>query len=58
MKISRKAAALAAAFALWAASAVADVKDYEFQLVQSEVKKGDGDHRRAPAQQQNRQGRL
>src|SRR6185295_3064990 len=41
MKISRKTAAVAAAFVLWAASAVADVKDYEFQLVQSEAKKGD-----------------
>ena len=41
MRISRKATALAAAFALWAASAVADVKDYEFQLVQREAKKGD-----------------
>ena len=41
MKISHKTAAVAAAFVLWAASAVADVKDYEFQLVQSEAKKGD-----------------
>jgi hypothetical protein len=41
MKISLKATAVAAAVALWSASAVADVKDYEFQLVQSETKKGD-----------------
>lgn len=41
MKIFLKAAAVAAAVALWSASAVADVKDYEFQLVQSETKKGD-----------------
>lgn len=41
MKISLKATAVAAAVALWSASAVADVKDYEFQLAQSETKKGD-----------------
>ena len=41
MKISLKATAVAAAVALWSASAVAEVKDYEFQLVQSETRKGD-----------------
>ena len=42
MHISRKAAAVAAAFSLWAASpAFADIKDYEFQLVQNEAKKGE-----------------
>lgn len=41
MKISRKTAVMATAFVLSAASAVADVQDYEFQLVQSEAKKGD-----------------
>ena len=41
MKISLKTAAVAAATALWAASAVADVKDYEFQLVKNEAKKGE-----------------
>lgn len=41
MKISLKTAAVAAAMALWAASAVADVKDYEFQLVKNEAKKGE-----------------
>jgi hypothetical protein len=41
MKLSLKTAAVAAATALWAASAVADVKDYEFQLVKNEAKKGE-----------------
>ena len=41
MKISLKTAAVAAAMALWTASAVADVKDYEFQLVKNEAKKGE-----------------
>ena len=42
MHISRKADAVAAAFSLWAASpAFADIKDYEFQLVQNEAKKGE-----------------
>ena len=42
MKISCKTAAMAAAVILWGfGSAFADVKDYEFQLVQSEAKKGD-----------------
>jgi hypothetical protein len=41
MKISLKTAAVAAVIALSAASAVADVKDYEFQLVQGEAKKGE-----------------
>jgi hypothetical protein len=41
MKISLKTAAMAAVMALSAASAVADVKDYEFQLVQGEAKKGE-----------------
>jgi hypothetical protein len=41
MKISLKTAAVTAAMALWAASAVADVKDYEFQLVKNEAKKGE-----------------
>src|SRR5437763_12252487 len=42
MHIPRKAAAVAAAFSLWAASpAFADTKDYEFQLVQNEAKKGE-----------------
>ena len=41
MKLSLKTAAVAAAIALSAASAVADVKDYEFQLVQNEAKKGE-----------------
>ena len=42
---SRNLAALAAIGLAWlsfAASVAADVKDYEFQLVQSELKKGDG----------------
>ena len=47
MKMSRSTCAVLAALVglLWVAIAtptVADVKDYEFQLVQSEVKKGDG----------------
>jgi len=41
MKLLLKTAAVAAAIALSAASAVADVKDYEFQLVQNEAKKGE-----------------
>jgi hypothetical protein len=41
MKISLKTAAVAAAMAIWAASAGADVKDYEFQLVKNETKKGE-----------------
>jgi hypothetical protein len=41
MKISLRTAAVAAAMTLWAASAVADVKDYEFQLVKNEAKKGE-----------------
>jgi len=41
MKLSLKTAAVAAAMALSAASAVADVKDYEFQLIQNEAKKGE-----------------
>jgi YtkA-like len=43
---SKNCAAVAVLFGLmWAvvsAAALADVKDYEFQLVQSEMKKGDG----------------
>jgi hypothetical protein len=44
MKIPRNAAAFGAAIALFgfaAFPASADIKDYEFQLVQSEAKKGD-----------------
>lgn len=44
MKIAPRTAAFAAAIALSgsaASPAFADVKDYEFQLVQSEAKKGD-----------------
>ena len=41
MNISFRKVALVAALALSAASAVADVKDYEFQLVRNEAKKGD-----------------
>jgi hypothetical protein len=41
MKLSFKIAAVVAAIALSAASAAADVKDYEFQLVQNEAKKGE-----------------
>ena len=44
--LSKNCAAIAALVALlWAslaAPALADVKDYEFQLIQSELKKGDG----------------
>ena len=42
---SKNGAAVAVLFGLWVvvgAAARADVKDYEFQLVQSEIKKGDG----------------
>jgi hypothetical protein len=43
---SKNCAAVAALFGLmWvvvSAAALADVKDYEFQLIQSEMKKGDG----------------
>ena len=43
---SKNGAAVAVLFGLmWvvvSAAARADVKDYEFQLVQSEIKKGDG----------------
>jgi hypothetical protein len=44
MKIQRKTACFAAAIALFgfaASPACADIKDYEFQLVQSEARKGD-----------------
>ena len=43
MKIAHKAAAVAAKLALCglASSALADIKDYEFQLVQNEAKKGE-----------------
>jgi hypothetical protein len=42
MKIRCKTAAVAAAITLWSlAPAFADVKDYEFQLVQSEARKGE-----------------
>jgi hypothetical protein len=43
MKLSRKSAALAAAITLFgvATPAFADIKDYEFQLVQNEAKKGE-----------------
>jgi YtkA-like len=44
MKIPRNAAAFGAAIALFgfaASPACADIKDYEFQLVQSEARKGD-----------------
>lgn len=44
MKIARHIAAFAAAIALFGfapSPAFADVKDYEFQLIQSEAKKGD-----------------
>ena len=45
MTISRSTAALAVAITLSgaAAPAVADIKDYEFQLVQTEAKKGDAE---------------
>jgi hypothetical protein len=40
---TKKGAAAAALVGLvWAGAAMADIKDYEFQLVQSEMKKGDG----------------
>jgi hypothetical protein len=29
-------------FGIWASATLADVKDYEFQLVQTEMRKGDG----------------
>src|SRR3954468_9652823 len=42
MHISRRAAAVAVGLSLWGASAaLADIKDYEFQLVQNEAKKGE-----------------
>ena len=44
MKIARRTAALVAAIVLFgfgASPAFADIKDYEFQLVQSEAKKGE-----------------
>ena len=42
MKIRCKTAAVAAAIILWGfAPAFAEVKDYEFQLVQNEAKKGE-----------------
>ena len=42
MKLFKKRAAAAALVGLaWAGAAWADVKDYEFQLVQREIKKGD-----------------
>ena len=42
MKIRCKTAAVAAAITLWSlAPAFADVKDYEFQLVKNEAKKGE-----------------
>jgi hypothetical protein len=43
MKIACRAAAAAAILALWgpASPALADIKDYEFQLVQNEAKKGE-----------------
>ena len=43
--ISMRAALMAASIGLWAtlvSAAAAEVKDYEFQLVQNQVKKGDG----------------
>jgi YtkA-like len=40
---TKKGAAAAALVGLvWAGAAMADIKDYEFQLVQSEMKNGDG----------------
>jgi hypothetical protein len=40
---TKKGAAAAALVGLvWAGAAMADIKDYEFQLAQSEMKKGDG----------------
>jgi hypothetical protein len=44
MKLSTKSAALAVVFALCgsaASPAIADIKDYEFQLIQNEAKKGE-----------------
>ena len=42
MKIRCKTAAVTAAITLWSlAPAFADVKDYEFQLVKNEAKKGE-----------------
>src|ERR1041384_2296582 len=44
MKIARKTAAFAAAIALFGFAtppSLADIKDYEFQLVQNEAKKGE-----------------
>lgn len=42
MKVFKNRAAAAALIALaWTSAAWADVKDYEFQLVQREIKKGD-----------------
>lgn len=42
MKVFKNCAAVAALIGLaWAGAARADVKDYEFQLVQREIKKGD-----------------
>jgi len=46
MKIARRTAALVAAIVLFgfgASPAFADIKDYEFQLVKSEAKKGDAE---------------
>jgi YtkA-like len=44
MKISCKTAAVAAAIMLWGfAPAFAEIKDYEFQLVQDQAKKGDAE---------------
>ena len=44
---SLRAAAIGAALlAAMAGSALADIKDYEFQLVDKEVKQGDDGHRR------------
>ena len=44
MMLSKKTAAVAALVGLWsiASPALADSKDYEFQLVQTELKKGNG----------------
>jgi YtkA-like len=39
---NKGAAAAALVGLVWAGAAMADIKDYEFQLVQSEMKKGDG----------------
>ena len=42
--LSKKTATVAALVGLWsiASPALADIKDYEFQLVQTELKKGNG----------------